>query len=107
VLVRIPQQFLVHTVSVRPLTGRSSSGAVYGSQFDLSCLAEGKRRMVRDPNGNLALSSLTLYAAPGQAATVPPGSQVTWNGATTTVMASIDHDSGGLGAPDHTEVVCE
>jgi hypothetical protein len=53
------------------------------------------------------MATLTLYAAPLQAATIPPGSKVTWSGGSATVMQSIDHDSGGLGAPDHTEVVCQ
>lgn len=105
--MRIPSRFLVHTVTVRPYAGRSSTGPVYGAEFTLRCMAQGQRRWVRGSDGTQLLSTLTLYAAPGQAATVPPGSQVDWQGDTTTVIGSTDHDSGGLGAPDHTEVVCE
>jgi hypothetical protein len=107
VLVNIPDRFLVHTVTVKPYAGRSSTGVVYGTPFTLRCMAQGQRRLVRGPGGNELLSTLTLYAAPGQAATIPPDSQVVWNGTTTTVIGSTDHDSGGLGAPDHTEVVCQ
>lgn len=103
----IPDEYLVHEVTVRPLTGRSSSGPVLGAAFTLDCLADGKRRLVRGPDGSQKLSSLTLYAAPGQASLVPAGSEVDWQGDTTTVIGSTDMDSGGLGAPDHTEVVCE
>jgi hypothetical protein len=63
--------------------------------------------MVRNPDGDEVVSSLTLYAGPGQAGTVPPGSLVVHAGDTTTVLSSFNRDSGGLGAPDHTEVVCE
>lgn len=105
--MRIPDRLLVHTVTVRPYEGRSSSGAIYGEAFTLQCNAQGSRRMVRASDGSESLSSLTLYCAPGQAAQVPPGSEVDWQGDTTTVIGATDHDSGGLGAPDHTEVVCE
>jgi hypothetical protein len=105
--MRLPDRFLVHTVTVRPYAGQSSTRTLYGDPFTLQCMAQGKRRMVRDADGAETLSSLTLFCAPGQAAVVPPGSQVDWQGDTTTVIAATDHDSGGLGAPDHTEVVCE
>jgi hypothetical protein len=105
--VRIPEQFLVHTVTVTPYAGRSSSGPVYGTPFDLTCMRQGGRRWVRQPDGTQGMATLTLYAAPLQAATIPPGSKVTWSGGSATVMQSIDHDSGSLGAPDHTEVVCQ
>lgn len=105
--MRIPARFLVHTVTVRPYTGRSSSGPIYGTPFTLACMAQGGFRIIRKPDGTEKLTATTLYAAPGQAGTIPTGSQVVWNGATTTVVRAIDHDSGGLGAPDHTEVVCE
>lgn len=105
--MRIPARFLVHTVTVRPFAGRSSNGPVFGAPFTLACMAQGDRRLVRDADGVETLSSLTLYAAPGQASSIPPGSEVDWQGDTTTVIAATDHDSGGLGAPDHTEVVCQ
>ena len=105
--MRVPAFLLVHEVTVRPYGGESSTGAVYGDPFTLQCMAQGQRRMVRDSGGGEALSSLTLYCAPGQASAVPPGSEVDWQGDTTTVIAATDHDSGGLGAPDHTEVACE
>lgn len=105
--MKLPAKFMPHTVTVRPLLGESSVGEVYGDEFTLQCMAQGSRRLVRDAGGNERLSTLTLYCAPGSADKVPPGSEVDWQGDTTTVMASTDHDSGGLGAPDHTEVACE
>jgi hypothetical protein len=105
--VRVPAFLLVHQVTVRPYLGQSSVGAVYGPEFTLRCNAQGSRRMVRANDGAETLSSLTLYCAPNSADSIPPGSEVDWQGDTTTVIAATDHDSGGLGAPDHTEVVCE
>lgn len=103
----LPAFLLVHTVTVRPYAGRTSSGDLFGDEFPLPCMAQGQRKMVRTVEGNETLATLTLYAAPGQADTVPTGSEVTWQGRTTTVLASTNQDGGNLGTPDHTEVVCE
>ena len=105
--MRLPDKYLPHTVTVRPYAGQSSTGAVYGAAFTLQCMAQGARRLVRNGDGAEQLSTLTLIAAPGEADRVPPGSEVDWRGDTTTVLASTDHDDGGLGAPQHTEVACE
>lgn len=105
--MRLPKRLLPHTVTVRPLLGQSSTGKVYGAEFPLQCMAVGKRRMVRNSQGTEVLSTLTVVALPGQASSIPVGSQVLWAGDTTDVLTSTDMDSGGLGAPDHTEVTCE
>jgi hypothetical protein len=105
--VNIPAALLVHSVTVTPKSGESSTGVLYGTPFALGCFRSGKRRLVRNAEGNQVLSTLTLVAAPGQAEAIPPGSLVTFDGHTTTVVAAINQDSGGLGAPDHTEVQCE
>lgn len=105
--MRIPASLLVHTVTVRPFLGQSSTGPVYGDAFTLRCMAQGGARLVRNSDGDQVVSSLTLYAAPGTAVAVPAGSEVDHAGDTTTVLSAIEHDDGGLGAPQHTEVVCE
>lgn len=103
----IPPHLLVHSVTVEPYEGRSSSGPVYGASFPLSCMRQGGVRLVRDRDGTERVSSVTLYAAPGQADAIPTGSRITWDGNATTVLVSVDHDDGELGAPQHTEVACE
>lgn len=105
--MRIPAQLLVHTVTVRPYLGRSSSGDLYGPAFEWACMAQGGPRIVKGPDGAELVSTLTLYGAPNEAGLLPAGSEVDHAGDTTTVLSAINHDSGGLGAPDHTEVVCE
>jgi hypothetical protein len=106
-VVKLPTFLLVHSVQVKPYAGRSSTGDVYGETFTLQCMAQGQRRLVRDGDGAETLSTLTLYCAPDQASSIPPGSVVVWKGDTTVVIGATDHDDGGLGAPQHTEVVCE
>lgn len=103
----IPSYLLVHTVTVEPYAGRTSVGETYGESFPLPCFAEGKRTWIVGADGTKSMASLTLYAAPGQEAQIPPGSKITWGSKATVVIASSDRDSGGLGAPDHTEVVCQ
>lgn len=105
--MRLPSRFLVHTVTVRPYLGESSTGPVYGAAISLSCMAQGSRRLVRNKDGAEVLSTLTLYAAPGETDRVPVGSEVDWRGDTTTVLVSTEQDDGGLGAPQHSEVACE
>ncbi|WP_408895940.1 hypothetical protein ACJ5H2_13570 [Nocardioides sp. R1-1] len=92
---------------MKPYAGRSSTGPIYGAPFALQCMAQGGVRQVRGPDGNERVSSLTLYAPLEAFGQVPAGSQVTHNGDTTTVILCIPHDDGGLGTPQHTEVICE
>lgn len=104
----IPQWLLVHTVTVEPLTGRSSTGKLYGPPVPLRCMAQDARRLVRNPAGDEVLSTLTLYANPGTTATVPAGSRVTYGGRRTEVISASERDSGGLAADaEHAELVCE
>lgn len=105
--MKLSPKFMPHTVTVRPFAGESSTGPLYGDPFVLQCMAQGRRRMVRGSDGAETLSSLTLIAEHGKAELVPAGSEVDWRGDTTTVIASTDQDDGNLGAPQHTEVVCE
>lgn len=105
--MKLSPKFMPHQVTVHPLTGRSSVGEVYGAPLQLRCMAQGARRLVRDGEGAEKLSTLTLIAEAGQATLVPPGSLVEWRDDTTTVLSTIEHDDGGMGTPQHTEVVCE
>lgn len=105
--MKIPDSLLVHTVTVKPLLGESSNGKVWGTAFTLPCMAQGQIRRIRNPEGDTVVSTLTLFAEPGQAAAIPTGSIVQWRGADREVLVSVEHDDGGLGAPQHTEVACQ
>lgn len=101
----IPAWLLVHEVTVRPFLGEGSNGPIVGDPVPLQCMAQGGVRLIRNTEGNTTTASLTLYAAPG--AQVPTGSTVEWNGGTWTVLQVLPHDDGGLGAPQHVEVICQ
>lgn len=105
--MKLSAKYLPHTVTVEAKTGHSSTGPVYADPVPLRCMADGTRRLVRGPDGNELVSSLTLICEAGKASTAPPGARVTWGSTVTTVVASTEHDDGGLGAPQHAEVVCE
>lgn len=105
--MKLSTRFMPHTVTVRPYAGQSSVGDVFGEPFTLQCMAQGRRRLVRAGDGSESLSTLTLICEHEKADLIPAGSEVDWRGDTTTVMATIQHDDGGMGAPQHTEVMCE
>lgn len=103
----IPAWLLVHEVTVKPLLGEGSNGKIYGAPFPLQCMAQGNVRRIRNTEGDTVVSTLTLFAAPGQADAIPTGSLVTWRGGDREVLVSVDHDDGDLGAPQHTEVAAQ
>lgn len=105
--MKLSKRYMPHTVTVRPMLGESSTGTVYGEPFQLQCMAQGRRRLVRAADGSESLSSLTLITEHSMADLIPPGSEVDWRDDTTTVLDTVLHDDGGMGAPQHTEVVCE
>lgn len=106
-LSEVRPNLLVHEVAVRPLLGESSNGKVWGDPFVLPCMAQGQVRRIRNTEGDTVVATLTLYADPGYAEQIPTGSLITWRGGDREVLTSVDHDDGGLGAPQHTEVACQ
>ncbi|GAA3144941.1 hypothetical protein Ppa06_58230 [Planomonospora parontospora subsp. parontospora] len=100
----LPQWLMRHTATIRPFLGDGAYGPVFGEEVTERCLADDERRLVRDADGTEVVSDLTLYMRPG--VVCPPGSEVTVNGRTTTVIVSHARDGGGLPTPDHVEVAC-
>ena len=99
----LPGFLLVHTVTVEPYVGDSAYGPRYAAPVSVRCLLEQKTRTVRDRTGQEVVSSGTFYAAPETVC--PVESRITLpDGATTTVIAALPHDGGGLPTPDHLEV---
>lgn len=102
--------FWVHSITVQPLEGHGPYGDVYGELTPVPCLVEDITRQVRTAVGNTAgsvtLSRTTAYAPLGTV--VPVGSLVQLpNGRTSKVIATQDHDGGGLPTPDHLEILIE
>ena len=115
--MNIPSVLLRFTGTVRTYLGTDGRGErVYADAASFKCFAETKRRMVRNPTtGDEMVSGGTAWArrdAAGGPAAFVPGSLVTINGSSpSTTFADVelidclDRDSGGLGAPDHLELI--
>lgn len=99
----VPGWLLRHRITIEPYRGDSSTGPVYGTALEVRAFVDEQTRMVRSPGGEEVTSSSTAYAPPGTVA--PPLSRVTLpSGRTTTVIAALPRDGGGLATPDHTEI---
>ena len=98
----IPVWMLRHTATIEVYQGETPSGPVYGLPTVVKCLADDKRRLVRDDKGTEVISESTIYCLPSEQA--PAESRVTVNGRTSTVIVSGRPDGGGLPTPDHLEV---
>lgn len=99
----IPGWLLRHTVTVRALSGQGPYGPVYADPRAVRCFLDQQTRMVRNAAGDEVTSSSTFYARLDTVC--PAGSHVTLpDGRTTTVIAALRRDGGGLSTPDHLEV---
>ena len=100
----IPLVFLVHRVTVKPLTGTSSSGDVFGAEREMVCLREATSKLIRNPVGEEKLISSTLFTSPGE--TLREKDLVMFDGKPSRVVEVLYHTDGGLGAWQHLEVLC-
>lgn len=98
--------WLKHTVTVEAYEGDSAYGPRYAAPVAVRCFLEQKTRTVRNREGQEVVSSGTFYARLDEAQAVCPAeSRITLpDGTTTTVIAALPHDGGGLPTPDHLEV---
>lgn len=101
----IPGFLLGHTMIVEPYLGTGAHGPLYGPPVTVRCFVEDKRRLLRGPNGSEVISETTAYCTLGTVA--PAESRVQVNGRTTTVLAAMRRDGGGLPTPDHLEVMLQ
>jgi hypothetical protein len=100
---QIPGWLLRHTVTVEAYEGEGAHGPVYAAGVSVRALVRPQTRMVRAADGREVVSSSSAFARRGL--TAPPGSRVTLpDGRTTTVIAFLDQDGGGLPTPDHVEI---
>lgn len=76
--MRIPAFMLSQTVSVKPITGHSAYGDVFGTPYDLKCRIEPKRELIRDRDGEEVIAMARLFAFPE--ATLNHGDEITWAG---------------------------
>jgi hypothetical protein len=95
--------FYMHTVTVRTLTGSGAMGDIFADPADLACFVDDKTRLVRAADASQIVSSSTLYA-PAGTTTLTPGSEVDLpSGRTATVITAAVRTSGPLDLPDHVE----
>lgn len=98
----IPSYLLVHTASVEPYEGSGAYGDVFAAAFDLPCYFEMERKIVRDSDGDDAVSEGQVHADLGPE--IKPGSRVTVNGYESTVITISIFDDGGLTGLAHREI---
>ncbi|WP_129307996.1 hypothetical protein [Streptomyces sp. L2] len=99
----IPRVLMRHEITVEAYSGESSTGPLYEAPTVVRCFVDEQTRAVRSPGGEQVTSSSTAYADPGTSA--PALSRVTLpSGRTTTVIAALDRNGGGLPTPDHVEI---
>lgn len=98
----IPAQLLVHTASVEPFAGSGAYGDTFGAPVDVPGYFEGRRQMVRGPDGSEAVAEGTFYCDLG--VDIPTGSRVTVAGRTSYVLTVSMFDDGGLTGLAHQEV---
>ena len=105
-MATLPGWLLRHTVTIETYEGDSAYGPRYATGVAVRCFLEQKTRTVRDREGQEVVSSGTFYARLDEAQAVCPAeSRITLpDGTTTTVIAALAHDGGGLPTPDHLEV---
>lgn len=99
----LPEWMMPHTVTVEPLAGTGPYGDVYGDPVEVRCLVEDTRQLVRALDGTEVVSQTTVYAPPG--IDCQPDSKVTLpSGHVSYVLTVANHDDGGLGGWQHTEL---
>jgi hypothetical protein len=108
----IPAAWLVHTITVEPYLGTTSSGVqLYDTPVTVPCFVEEKIRHIRSANSQNATgdeldSTATVYAELTYAASCSPVSRVTLpDGGVTYVLEALRHDGGANPVPSHLELV--
>ncbi|MFJ9657616.1 hypothetical protein ACIRPR_06560 [Streptomyces griseoflavus] len=97
-----------HEVTVEPYLGESAYGPRYGPPVAVVGLLERRIRVVRGQNGEETTSSGTFRTRLDAGADIGAESRVTLpDGTTTTVIAVVPHDGGGLPVPHLLEVQLE
>jgi hypothetical protein len=98
-----PGFLLRHEVTVEEYLGESAYGPRYGAPVVVRGLLERSIRTVRDQNGEETTSSGTFRTVLDAA--IAAEARVTLpDDSTTTVIAVVPHDGGGLPVPNHLEV---
>lgn len=103
----IPDELLVHTVSVETYDGTNSYGDTFAPPTNVPCFVDDQRKLVLSPDGAQVVSEATVLAKLDKTSTFTPKSRVTLpDGRSSIVINAKRRDDGDMGAPQHVEVVC-
>lgn len=96
----------VHTVTVQPKLGSSGYGDKFDTAVTVPCNVEDATRLVRDADGNEAVSSATVRCDLQYSKLFPLGSLVTltWSARPRRVIGVHRQDSAGRSNLDHLEI---
>ena len=86
--VKVRRSLLKDTVSVATYAGESAYGPVYADAITVPCSIDATRRLVRNANGDEAISEATLSVHPDDEAAFTPESAVTIEGRSSRVLAT-------------------
>lgn len=86
--MKVRRSLLKDTVSVTTYAGDGAYGPVYAAAVNVRCNVDATRRLVRNANGDEAVSEATLAVHPDDAAVFTPESAVTIDGRASRVLAS-------------------
>lgn len=98
----IPASLLVHVATVEGYVGSGAGGDTYASPVALPCYFEQQRTVVKDANGDDAVSEATVYADLGD--DIAPGSRVSVNGYESSVITVSIFDDAGITGLAHREL---
>lgn len=98
-------RFWRHTATVRTWTGIGAQGDVYAAPVTVKGFLDFDTNLSITAQSEQYTSGTRFFCALAHADKFTPGSEVTANGVVAQVVSAERHDSGGLGLPDHLEVV--
>jgi hypothetical protein len=102
--MKIRRSLLKDLVSVQTYAGEGAYGPAYAAAVTVACNVEAARRLVRNADGDEAVSESTIYVHPDDAAHFTPESLVTFE--TRAAKVLLAKTLTMRGKPSHTEVAC-
>lgn len=103
--MRLPRALQGHRMDLEPYLGADATGPLYGPKVERRCLAEGRTRSVRQPDGRVVVDGTVIRTDLDHA--IGPEWRVTFRGRVVEVLSVVHYDGGGLGTPDHTEITVQ
>lgn len=103
----VPDYLLVHSITVETYAGTGAYGDTFAAPVQIRCFVDDQRKNVLAPDGSTVVSESTVIAKLTDAIKLAAKSKVTLpSGRHAIVINAKRRDDGGLGAPQHVEVVC-